>query len=107
MATVYLGRDNRIRLQLMQDGAVVSPNIVTRAALHVPGDAFATGVGVTYDTDGPMLGLSDSNTVVVAQLGAAPIKPGKYTCYLTIYDMDSVGGLAWSEVEVSVKWWEI
>ncbi len=70
MATAYLGRDNRIRLQLMQDGAAVKSDVVTKAALHVPGSAFKTGVGVTYDTAGQLMSLDENSTVVVKRWAA-------------------------------------
>lgn len=104
-ATVYLDRDNPIRLQLLQDKSVVAANAVTKAALHVPAQAFADGVAVTYDTTGPYLTLEESSTVLVIELGGAPIKPGFYVCLLTLYDATSPDGLAWEEVTVRFREW--
>lgn len=105
MATVYLGRDNRIHLQLLQDGSVIKPDVVTKAALHVPGSAFSNGVGVTYDTTGPMLSLAENSTAVVVQLGGAPLRTGQHVCLLTVYDGISPDGLAWSELTILVQRW--
>lgn len=105
MATVYLDRDNPIRLQLLQDEVVVTANAVTKAALHVPGQAFADGVGVTYDTTGPYLTLEENSTVLAIELGDAPIKPGFYVCLLTLYDATSPDGLAWDEVKIQAREW--
>ena len=104
-STVYLDRDNAIRLELLQDDATVSAGAITKAALRVPGNAFADGVAVTYDTTGPYMSLADDATVVVLELGDAPIQPGFYVCLLTIYDPSKPDGLAWSEVNIQARKW--
>lgn len=105
--TIFLGRDNRQRWQLINNDEVVQENAVTRATLTFPGHATEDGEIYCADTDGEGLALTDNATVVEADLGGAPLKPGAYEALLTVYDAVNVNGIAWARVLVEVSAWVV
>lgn len=108
MSTVYLGRDNDVKMQLTIDASVVPDNSITSAELYVPSIAFSDGLAVTYSTDDAQLSFEANNTVLKVELGhVATILPGRYTCKLTLFDGVDVEGLAWTEELITFKDWRV
>jgi len=105
---VYVGRDNRTRLELRQEGELVVANAVTRAQFK-----FGTWC---LDTDGALasppapapIELVADATAVEMQLGlVTDLTPGTYRGRLTVYDLNHPNGIAWSTVEVIVGTWAV
>jgi hypothetical protein len=102
VSSFYLGRANRYRYQLKQDGEVVQVNAVTRAQFKVG--------PVCLDTDvpGDEITLTDNATVVEVQPGLADdLEEGMFEGMLTIYDVDHPEGIAWARFPVYVYGWEV
>jgi hypothetical protein len=103
MATLnaWIGRANRQRLELLQDGSTVSPGAVTRAQLKFGGHCL--------DTSGSdPIELVDSATVVEMQLGLTPnLSRGSYDGRLTIYDASHPEGIAWQKVLIVIGTWAV
>lgn len=104
MATVFLDRDNTVTLSLTQDGQAPAANVITRAALWVPGSAFADDLPRVFDA-APEVTLTDNATKVSLALGDTAIKTGGHFCYLTIYDAVNTDGIAWDTIIIRVKEW--
>ena len=104
-ATVYLGRDNAVTLNLKQDGAAPAENTITKAALWIPGEAFSDDTPQVFDTDGSELTLTNNATSVRLDLGSIALSPGTYWAFLTIYDAVHTNGIAWDAVEITVRDW--
>jgi hypothetical protein len=106
MSRVYLGRDNKIVLQLLVDGATVGSGTITRASFWIPETATVSGSAMTLDTETHSeIALSEGGSVVEISLGHLPLKPGSATCYLTAYDATNTNGIAWATITVSIKPW--
>ena len=100
--SVWIGRDNRQRLRLLQDGEVVTEDAVARAQLR-----FGNYCIDTDATDDPIQ-LVDSATVVEMQLGLVPgLRAGLYRGQLTVFDNEAINGIAWQAVEISVNTWPV
>jgi hypothetical protein len=98
----WVGRANRQRLQLLQDGVAVADGAVTRAVLKF-GD-------YCLDTDeaGDPIELVDDATVVELQLGlVSGIAPMTATGRLTVYDNVHTQGIAWQEVLIDIGTWAV
>jgi len=104
-ATVYLNRDNTVTLSLTQDGVAPNQNVITKAALWVPGSAFSDGIAQVLDTTGSNVTLTDSATKVELSLGSTQIQKGTHYCYLTIYDAVNTNGIAWDTLIIQVSDW--
>ena len=99
-STVFLGRDNRIRLQLQQDGQTVQEGAVQRAVLKL------LNSGVVFDTDSDNdITIESNGTEVVVQGGTREIPPKIYAGLLTVYDQPNPNGIAWAEVTLRVRDW--
>lgn len=98
---LFKGRDNKLRLSLLQNGQTVAINTVTRAVLR-----FRVGTGdVVLDTDvvGDSITLTDNATVVEVQSDSLSAVPaGVYQTWLTIYDPSAPDGLAWSQPQIEL-----
>lgn len=104
MTTLYahIGRANRQRLALLQDGQAVAGGAVTRAVLRFGPYCLDT------DEAGDPVALVDGATVVEAQLGLTPgITQGAHRGKLTIYDNLNTEGIAWQDVIVVVDRWNV
>ena len=103
MATLYawVGRANRQRLQLLQDGSSVTSGAVTRAVFKF-GD-------YCLDTDeADPIALVDGATVVEMQLGlVSGLRRGTIPGKLTIYDNINTNGIAWGDSLVVVEPWDV
>lgn len=104
-ATVFLDRDNKITLKLLQDGAPITEDLVTKAVLWVPGTAFSSGLPQVVDSDGPNITLTDGATKVTLELGSLDVKQGAHSCYLTVYDAAHPNGIAWDRISLRVRNW--
>lgn len=99
MSTVYLGRDNPLRLELEQDGAHVEAGAVTRAVLYMMrGPVFDTQTDDDIEIDGDE---------IVVRAGMRDITPRIYTALLTVFDEANPNGVAWAELSVRVRDWPI
>ena len=97
----FVGRSNRQRLQLLQDGEPVAPGAITRAVLRFSTYCLDTAVG------NDPIALVDDATVVETQIGLlTDLEPVIATGTVTIYDNLAVDGIAWQRVLVNVKPWE-
>ena len=95
LETVFVGRDNVIARELLQDGEPPVPGI-NRVVAHI-GD-------VTLDTDtDPEISYSDN--VVTIRLGGKTLRYGLNICRLTVYDVAHPNGLAWDEFPVLLLDW--
>ena len=103
MTTIYLNRDNKIRLRLQyDDGSTVEQNTITRAVLRLTGGPD----DIVFDTQGDVdATLTDSATVLQVAGGSRSIPARNYTGLLTLYDADSQNGLAWDRISVKAKPW--
>jgi len=106
-ATIYLDRDNKVTLELKQNGSMVAENSVTKAALWLPGNAFSDGNAKSFDTDGQYMELADNATKVRLDLGEADINKGTYRCYLTVYDAVNTNGIAWDVLIIAFTEWPV
>lgn len=100
----YIGRDNEERLQLLQGGSLVTAGAVTRAVLKFSGYCIDT------DVDSGVIYFSDSdNQVLCLKLGMVDdIAAGTYRgAKLTLYDVDNTNGIAWTDLVVAVKPWNV
>jgi hypothetical protein len=98
--TVHIGRANRQRLRLEQDGEIVTPAAVTRAQ-------FKFGPYCLDTAGADPIALTDSATVVEMQAGLTPeLKAGVYQGKLTIFDNLHPEGIAWASASVIVKPWQ-
>lgn len=107
MSTVYLDRDNKIRLKLEADGSVVGEDRVTRAQFWFPAGATDDDNEKLLDTQSDSeITLTNNATVVEVSAGQLGLKNGRYQCYLTIFDVSNPNGLAWDKVVVRVTQWQ-
>lgn len=106
MATIYQGRDNAITLELTQDGQTVPAGVVTKAVFAIPGRATDSGADLTLETgtDGEIILNQDAQSVTI-KAGNLPLKRGSFSGFLTVYDNQSPGGLAWAQVYIQVQDW--
>lgn len=103
---VYKSRDNVLRLQLIQDGAVVTTDAVIRAVLRLRNPS---GTDIILDTNdaGDDLTLTDNATVVqVGADGLSSTEAGAYESWLTIYDSANLDGIAWASPTIEVVEWK-
>jgi len=99
--TVYVGRDNKDQLRLLQNGSVVGNNIVTRADLSF-GDYC---IDTATDSN---IRLTTNATVVEMEIGLTTgLVAGKYEGKLTIYDASNTHGIAWTDIEIDVLSWVV
>ena len=99
--TVYVGRDNKDQLRLLQNGSVIGNNIVTKAELSF-GDYC---IDTATDSN---IRLITNATVVEMEIGlTTSLVAGKYEGKLTIYDATATNGIAWSDIEINVSNWEV
>lgn len=94
--TVELGTDRVIRWTLLEDGATVQANTVTRAQFNIAGQCFDSDV----DTE---IALEENATEVVLKLGDMNVAPGFYMGYLTITDASSE--LPWLKARIRFVEW--
>lgn len=91
----YIGRGNSRRIQLLEGGALVDPNIVTRVVIHFDGTCL--------DTDEPTdpISLINDETEIELKLGlCAFAAPGTITGNMTVFTTTGpTEGLAWPENE--------
>jgi hypothetical protein len=99
---VYVGRDNRTRLELRQEGELVVANAVTRAQFK-----FGTWCLDTSEAGDP-IELMNNAQAVEMQLGLVTgLTPGTYRGKLTVYDLNHPNGIAWAEVSVLAQKWNV
>ena len=99
----YIDRDNIEKLALLQDGVAVTAGAVTKAVLKFSDYCIDT------DNDSDQIYFLDSdNQTVCVKIGQIDsIAVGCYKGFLTIYDSETVNGLAWVEVEINVYKWAV
>lgn len=107
MSTIYLKRDNKIKLRLQADGMTVPPGQVSKVVFFIPGDLTTDGEDIILDSAlNNEVALRDSKTVVEITAGFLDLKRGSGTCYLTIYDVAHPNGLAWDTVQLVISDWQ-
>ena len=100
--TAYMGRVNEDQFELVQDGKIVDPGVVTRAVLKFGEHCIDT------DVDTTIISLDDDAQVVKMTLGLIEdLSEGSYVGKLTIYDAVAVKGFAWYTFNITVKSWEV
>jgi hypothetical protein len=97
LETVYLGRDNAIVRQLLQDGAPPAAGI-TKVQARIGSVCLDT------DTDAD---ITHTDGVVTLVLGKQSLPRGLSTCALTVYDGAHPDGLAWDSFYVYVRDWAV
>lgn len=97
MEIVFLGRDNPIVRELLQDGQPPEPGAITRVQARI-GD-----VCLSSDEDEE---ITLAQNVVTLRLGNVGLAPGTYQCKLIVYDAQHPNGLAWDAFYVVAKVWE-
>lgn len=103
MSGIYLEKDNAVKWQLTQAGAVVPDDTITRVVVTIPTPASDVVFDTSTDTD---ITLEDSATAVQVLGGERDIDPGVYQAYFTVYETGSVNGLAWANATVYVRNWK-
>ena len=102
--TAYLGRDNEDRLELLQDGDPVVAGAATGAVLRFGSYCLDT------DDDPTLIYFLDSdNQTICFKIGLTPeLVVGKYKKgTLTLFDALNSNGLAWEEITIIVKPWDV
>jgi len=101
--TVYKDRDNEERIELLQDGVLVTAGAVTRAVLK-----FGTFV-LDTDDDSEIYFLDSDNQVLCFQLGKLTglVAKNYFDGKLTIFDNTNTSGLAWANIHITVFNWAI
>lgn len=90
--TVWLGHDNVMDLQLLEQRVAVDLTDVTRMMIHV-GDT-----AIDSDTDPGMFDWAVGDGVCRFTLGMATIPPGTYeNCRIEVWDPARPNGIVWSE----------
>jgi len=102
--TAYIGRDNEERLELLQDGVLVTASAVTRAVLKFGSFCLDTDV----DTD-EFYFLDSNNQVLCLKIGLLTGLAAKnyFDGKLTLFDNSNPEGLAWTNIHITVFNWNI
>ena len=89
----YIGRGNARRIQILEGGAVVDPNVVTRVVLSINGQCLDTS-----DATHP-IALVEDETEIELRLGLwDQAVPGTVEAYMTVFTTTGPPeGLAWPE----------
>ena len=107
--TIYLDRENVLRFRLVEDNATVQAGVITRAIFALPAAAAATAGDELFDTsdEGTDCELVESGTVLVIRAGSRDLIPSglPYQAHITVFDSESVTGLAWDSAHVMVSTW--
>lgn len=102
--SAYIGRDNEERINLLEDGSIVSAGVVTRAVLKFGNYCVDT------DKDPTIAYFSDSdNQTLCLKLGlVSGLSPGVHpNSRLTLYDATNINGIAWATFTVNVYSWTV
>lgn len=107
---VYLGRDNVIVWELLQNNKTVQEDAITHAKLWIPEELTDVSEPIVASTDPEEdmydgLKLIDNDTKIEARLGSLPLKKGYGMAFLTVYDSDHPNGIAWGGITLIVKDW--
>jgi len=99
----YIDRENIEGLTLEIDGGTVPAETVTKVTLKF-GDYC-----IDTDNDSDQIYFTDSNNQAISiKLGQVDsIAVGRYSGTLTIYDAETVNGLAWIRVKVEIFAWAV
>ena len=91
--TAYIGRDNTIDIQLLEDGVAVDLSGVTRMTL-----AFEGAVIADSNEDPGVFDWDNGNGVVILKLGGlVGLTAGIYHTRLVVYDPINTNGIAWED----------
>lgn len=99
---IYVGKDNTVKVGLLNDGEPIEPNIVTRAVFEL------RSAGVSLDTDvDEEVELVEDNTAILVKYGPKfeGLQPRTYLAKLSCYDNVHTNGLAWASVRLTIEKW--
>lgn len=104
---VYLDRDNESKIVFEINKETIPEGVVTKAEIDLPESSFTNEVKEELSTDTAYMTLTNSDREASLNFFGAPIKVGKHYGRLTVYDSASPNGIAWSEISLDVRNWEI
>lgn len=99
---IYLGHDNEIDLVLLENGAPVALDAVTRVvcdlgATSLDSDSLGFGAGQPFDPTVTGIYGGQSVDLLRLLLGGQSIPEGLYRGRLVLYDPSHPGGVVWTE----------
>lgn len=104
---VYLDRDNEPKIVFEINNKVVSGGIITKAEIDIPDSSFVDGVKEEISTDTGYMMLLNNETEASLNFFGAPILVGRHYGRITVYDSANPNGLAWDDISIDVRNWEI
>lgn len=106
METVYLGRDNVVVRELIQDGQPPVAHAISRVVARIGSVCIDS-----QSDDEIQLDVVDVNgiehTHVTLTLGHLNLSPTVHKVQLTAFDANHPDGIAWDEFWVYVKPWQV
>jgi len=97
---VYLGRDNKIDLQLLSDGEVENLANITKMILDFGKDLLGSDIAVDSDTSPAAFDWSEGNGILHLTLGQQSISAGLYWAKLIVIDSSNPNGVVWGEISM-------
>ena len=94
---VYLGHDNTIDVQLLEDGVITDLSSVTRMTLDFAGTVIDSGIHSN------VFDWSAGNGLLNIALGAQTITEESYLARLVVYDPVNADGVVWGHVDILVR----